>query len=225
MKEVKDVEKEIPEQTNTRYEKIGPEVPEICSWGSHQDQKPLEQSNIALNKGSQGTAETEPRFGDKECIEKDEQIEDEVSAANEATEDMPGEEDEDRSTLVESLKPEPPEKDIKTGSAEFSLAIEKSSDLTIETKMTIGLMSQKSEITEPVEFETHSEEKLQGSKDSEIRSWIFKEETAEAGKENESGEDVKATSETSSENLATGKVSFTAKSFFYPEPIIVSFII
>lgn len=50
----------------------------------------------------------------EECIEKDEQIEDVVSPANEATEEIVHEEDEDQSTLVEAPKQEPQDKESKT---------------------------------------------------------------------------------------------------------------
>lgn len=112
-KEVQDVEEEISKDANAPCEKVGPEVPDISSWEAQQDWKPVEQSNVGLEKESHETAESGTRLEGEQCIEKDEQIEDVVSAPSDDTEDMTFEEDEGRSTPVEALKLEPSAKHSK----------------------------------------------------------------------------------------------------------------
>lgn len=68
-KEVKEVKKENPEEAVSHCEKIGPEEPEISSWEAQQDEKPVEQTNSVLEKGSYVTAETEIRLGGEEIEE------------------------------------------------------------------------------------------------------------------------------------------------------------
>lgn len=113
-KEAKGVEEEISDEGSEGCEKIGPKVPEISSLESQQAQKPVEKSNIGPGKESHETAEDRTRLEGEECIEKDEQIKEVVSAANEAKEDITHEEDEDWSIPVEIPELETPEKDDKT---------------------------------------------------------------------------------------------------------------
>lgn len=152
MKEVKNTEMEIQE-ANASCKKIDPEVPEINLREAQQDQKPREQSNNELKKGPQQTTATETRLEGEQYIEKDKQTEDKVPAANEATEDIAHEEDEVWRTPAES-----PEKDSRRGYAESPSTVEKISDLDLETDTTVDVLSQKSEITEQVEFETQVKE-------------------------------------------------------------------
>lgn len=181
-KEVKYVEKEIQEEVEGQGGKISPELPEISLQEAQHDQKSAEKSYFCLEV-SQHPAAVETILGGMESIDKDKQTEDVVSAASEAPEYIPHEEDEDQITPFEAVKLKPAEKDSETEYAEFPPTIEKNSELTLETETTTDPVSQKSEITEQVELETQSEEKSLGSKEVENRSLTSEEEKVEASKE------------------------------------------
>ncbi|KAK4760303.1 hypothetical protein SAY87_005196 [Trapa incisa] len=173
MKEVKDVD-EVQEDNDIHSENIDPVIPEIILQEAQKDPKPEEKSTIGIEKGSQETAATEAGYGGQECIKKEEKIDDIVSEAYEAEVNIPHDEYEDRSSLLEAQKLEPLEKGSKTEHAESNSMLEKNLELTTEAGITTDLMSRESVISNKVELETKFEEKP---------SLIFKEETFAASKE------------------------------------------
>ncbi|KAK4785150.1 hypothetical protein SAY86_001839 [Trapa natans] len=114
----------------------------------------------------------------EESVEKVEKTEDVVQPANEAAETT-----QHRSSPVEALQVDPLEKDSKMEHAESLVTSDKSSEVIVETEMISDLTSQRSEVTEKVEVESHIKGRTLGSKDSETRSLICKGETVEAGEE------------------------------------------
>lgn len=129
-----------------------------------------ENENLELSSAAEVTKE--------ECSETGKQTEDVVSEVNEVAEDAPN-----KSTLVEALQVDLPEKQRKMKHAESPVTPEKSSELTVETETISDLTSQRIEVKEQVKAETQIEEKPLGSNGSETRNLISKEEISEAGNE------------------------------------------
>ncbi|PKI79163.1 hypothetical protein CRG98_000455 [Punica granatum] len=120
-------EDSVPEQSGTTVEVIKEE--------DVTDSILQENESLKLSSSAEVTKE--------DCIEKDKQVEDIVSAATEATEDTRHEEDEDRSAPVEAQKLDTLEKESETENADST--IEKSLELIVETETISDLMSQRSE--------------------------------------------------------------------------------
>ncbi|XP_031383123.1 uncharacterized protein LOC116197209 isoform X2 [Punica granatum] len=174
IKEEQDISKEHDEEKVVSMEQSGTTV-EVIKEEDVTDSILQENESLKLSSSAEVTKE--------DCIEKDKQVEDIVSAATEATEDTRHEEDEDRSAPVEAQKLDTLEKESETENADST--IEKSLELIVETETISDLMSQRSEVTENVEAENQTEENTLGPKDSEIRSSISEEETVEVGKQDE----------------------------------------